>query len=175
MDPQTATETLTALITTHMHAESDSLKEHNITPFDKKVYTLLLQIPSGKITTYSILARILNSSPRAVGNACRRNPFAPAVPCHRVVATGGGLGGFKGEHMSKIKLSKTSITSASARINGPNDTQEDTSNSMMADKKTRKALLTLDEKRRLLRKEGVKFDFKGEKVLGTPFAGFTQE
>lgn len=38
----------------------------------------------------------MGSSARAVGNALRRNPFAPQVPCHRVVATGGALGGFKG-------------------------------------------------------------------------------
>ncbi|KAK1761092.1 hypothetical protein QBC47DRAFT_369068 [Echria macrotheca] len=84
------------------------------------------------------MAAHLRSSPRAVGNVLRRNPFAPTVPCHRVVATGGLLGGFKG----KI---------------GPRDGE---------------GCLTLREKRMLLREEGIKFDAKGGRVLGTPFAGF---
>ncbi|KAK0706943.1 6-O-methylguanine DNA methyltransferase [Lasiosphaeria miniovina] len=66
------------------------------TVFDKAVWRLLLQIPRGCVTTYGILAAQLGSSPRAVGNALRRNPYAPRVPCHRVIATGGKLGGFKG-------------------------------------------------------------------------------
>lgn len=67
------------------------------TPFEKRVWTLLLQIPRGSFSTYGLLAAHMKSSPRAVGNALRRNPFAPEVPCHRVVATGGALGGFKGK------------------------------------------------------------------------------
>jgi methylated-DNA-[protein]-cysteine S-methyltransferase len=66
------------------------------TSFQKKVLTLLCQVPRGKYTTYSAIAKHLSSSPRAVGNALRSNPFAPHVPCHRVLATGGGLGGFYG-------------------------------------------------------------------------------
>lgn len=65
--------------------------------FEKKVWTALCQVPAGSFTTYGLLAAHLKSSPRAVGNALRRNPFAPLVPCHRVVATGGALGGFKGK------------------------------------------------------------------------------
>ncbi|KAL7958973.1 RING-2 [Trichoderma compactum] len=66
------------------------------TPFEKRVWTALCQIPRGRVTTYGLLSAHLGTSPRAVGNALRRNPFAPGVPCHRVVATGGTLGGFKG-------------------------------------------------------------------------------
>ncbi|KAI0389154.1 6-O-methylguanine DNA methyltransferase [Xylariaceae sp. FL0594] len=66
------------------------------TPFEKRVWALLLQIPRGSVSTYALLAASLRSSPRAVGNALRKNPFAPLVPCHRVVASGGLLGGFKG-------------------------------------------------------------------------------
>ncbi|KAI1809215.1 6-O-methylguanine DNA methyltransferase [Poronia punctata] len=66
------------------------------TPFEKKVLALLCQIPPGSVSTYGLLASHLKSSPRAVGNALRRNPFAPLVPCHRVVAMGGALGGFRG-------------------------------------------------------------------------------
>lgn len=60
-----------------------------ITPFQTRVYALLSQIPSGKITTYAALSRALESSPRAVGGALRRNPFAPKVPCHRVIQADG--------------------------------------------------------------------------------------
>jgi len=49
------------------------------------------------VTTYGALARKLGSGPRAVGNALRANPYAPAVPCHRIVRTSLDLGGFCGE------------------------------------------------------------------------------
>jgi O-6-methylguanine DNA methyltransferase len=70
--------------------------DSNKTNFQKRVLSLLIQIPPGHYSTYSHLATYLNSSPRAVGNALRNNPFAPEVPCHRVLATGGGIGGFGG-------------------------------------------------------------------------------
>ncbi|GLC70007.1 hypothetical protein PLESTF_000912100 [Pleodorina starrii] len=53
-------------------------------------------IPAGKVSTYGAMASVLQSSPRAVGQALRRNPFAPVVPCHRVVAADLSLGGFSG-------------------------------------------------------------------------------
>ncbi|ESZ90112.1 methylated-DNA-[protein]-cysteine S-methyltransferase [Sclerotinia borealis F-4128] len=68
-----------------------------LTPFRKRVLTALCQVPPGHYTTYAFLSKHLHSSPRAVGNALRNNPYAPQVPCHRVLATGGGLGGFEGE------------------------------------------------------------------------------
>jgi methylated-DNA-[protein]-cysteine S-methyltransferase len=66
------------------------------TSFQKRVLTLLCQVPRGRYTTYAAISKHLSSSPRAVGNALRNNPFAPQVPCHRVLASGGGLGGFHG-------------------------------------------------------------------------------
>ena len=66
------------------------------TPFQKQVLVALCQVPRGCYTTYGAISKYLSSSPRAVGNALRNNPFAPQVPCHRVLATGGGLGGFQG-------------------------------------------------------------------------------
>lgn len=59
------------------------------------------QIPKGKVTSYSAIAKKLNSSPRAVGRALRVNPFAPMVPCHRVVKADGTIGGFGGEVAGK--------------------------------------------------------------------------
>ena len=66
------------------------------TPFRKRVLSALMQVPRGQYTTYGILARHLQSNARAVGSGLRSNPFAPQVPCHRVLASGGGIGGFKG-------------------------------------------------------------------------------
>ncbi|KAF2756419.1 DNA binding methylated-DNA--cysteine S-methyltransferase [Pseudovirgaria hyperparasitica] len=68
-----------------------------VTEFQTRVYDCLQQIPEGRIASYAAIARALNSSPRAVGGACRNNPFAPEVPCHRCIASTGFLGGFKGD------------------------------------------------------------------------------
>ncbi|RAO73409.1 uncharacterized protein BHQ10_009421 [Talaromyces amestolkiae] len=56
-----------------------------------------MSVPPGRWTTYSAISKHLNSGPRAIGNAMKNNPFAPAVPCHRVLATDRSLGGYKGE------------------------------------------------------------------------------
>ncbi|KAL2155469.1 hypothetical protein VTH82DRAFT_211 [Thermothelomyces myriococcoides] len=50
------------------------------TPFERAVWSLTYQIPRGSFSTYALLAARLGSSPRAVGNALRRNPFAPEIP-----------------------------------------------------------------------------------------------
>ena len=69
-----------------------------ITPFQRRVYLALLDVPSGTTITYGELAkRIGCRSAQAIGQALRRNPFAPDVPCHRVVAADGSLGGYNGE------------------------------------------------------------------------------
>ena len=69
-----------------------------ITPFQRRVYLELLTIPAGTTITYGELAkRIGCRSAQAIGQALKRNPFAPAVPCHRVVASGGKIGGYNGE------------------------------------------------------------------------------
>jgi methylated-DNA-[protein]-cysteine S-methyltransferase len=77
-----------------------------VTEFEQRVYDFLTKnVPSGKVTTYGAIAKALHSSPRAVGQALRKNPFAPQVPCHRVVASDGDLHGYqgrtKGESLSK--------------------------------------------------------------------------
>lgn len=65
-----------------------------VTSFERRVYDLCSQIPRGQVSTYGDMAKSLCSSPRAVGQALRRNPFAPEVPCHRVVAADRKIGGF---------------------------------------------------------------------------------
>ncbi|KAL9014927.1 MAG: hypothetical protein Q9173_000432 [Seirophora scorigena] len=69
----------------------------DLTPFRQSVLLALCQVPSGQFTSYAAMAQHLRSSARAVGNALRNNPFAPRVPCHRVVAADKSLGGFGGE------------------------------------------------------------------------------
>ncbi|MBR2367642.1 MAG: GNAT family N-acetyltransferase [Alistipes sp.] len=68
-----------------------------ITHFQRQVYLALLDTHPGETITYGELARRIGCrSAQAVGQALRRNPFAPDVPCHRVVAADGGLGGYNG-------------------------------------------------------------------------------
>lgn len=64
------------------------------TAFQRRVWQGIAAIPAGETLTYGELAAALRSGPRAVGNACGANPYPLVVPCHRVVASGGGLGGF---------------------------------------------------------------------------------
>lgn len=63
------------------------------TPFQRRVWQAMCDIPPGGVMTYGELARRVGGMPRAVGQACGDNPFPIVVPCHRVVAAN-GLGGF---------------------------------------------------------------------------------
>jgi methylated-DNA-[protein]-cysteine S-methyltransferase len=64
------------------------------TIFQRRVWEQIAAIPCGITRTYGEVAQSLSNAPRAVGQACGANPFPLVVPCHRVIATGGGLGGF---------------------------------------------------------------------------------
>ena len=64
------------------------------TAFQRRVWEQIATIPTHQTRTYGELAKALHNAPRAVGQACGANPFPLVVPCHRVIATGGGLGGF---------------------------------------------------------------------------------
>ena len=73
--------------------------------FNQKVWALTARIPAGRVTSYAHIARALGTNGyRAVGNALNRNPYAPAVPCHRVVGSGGALTGFAGGIPKKRQL-----------------------------------------------------------------------
>ena len=75
--------------------------------FADKVYSLLKQIPNGHVTTYKALARALNTKAyQAIGQALKRNPYAPAVPCHRVIKSNGDLGGYCGQTTGEKILRK---------------------------------------------------------------------
>ena len=73
--------------------------------FYEKVYEKLRKVPRGRVVTYKELARALNSKAyRAVGTAMRKNPYAPTVPCHRVVKNNGDIGNFSGKGGVKAKI-----------------------------------------------------------------------
>lgn len=81
------------------------METKNISPFAKSVYEATKQIPKGKVSTYKLIAKAIGKpgASQAVGSALAINPFAPTVPCHRVIASNGSIGGFLG---SKSELSK---------------------------------------------------------------------
>ena len=63
--------------------------------FNQKVWALTSRIPKGRVTTYGELAKALGGNAyRAIGNAMNRNPYAPGVPCHRVVGSNRSLTGY---------------------------------------------------------------------------------
>lgn len=69
-----------------------------VTEFQQRVFDAICEIPDGSVSTYKFVARRIGCrSSQAVGQALRRNPFAPRVPCHRVIATSLRIGGFGGE------------------------------------------------------------------------------
>jgi methylated-DNA-[protein]-cysteine S-methyltransferase len=73
--------------------------------FNQKVWAMTARIPQGKLTTYGEIAKALGSKgSRAVGNALNKNPYAPGVPCHRVVGANGNLTGFAGGLDKKREL-----------------------------------------------------------------------
>lgn len=85
-----------------------------IPAFHRRVYELALQIPRGETLTYGEIAKRLNEpgSARAVGQALGANPFAPVVPCHRVLAAGTKLGGFSARGGLTTKLRMLAIEGA---------------------------------------------------------------
>lgn len=69
-----------------------------VTDFQKRVYDAVSRIPRGSVSTYRLVAEGIGcGSPRAVGQALKVNPFAPKVPCHRVIASDLRIGGFQGK------------------------------------------------------------------------------
>ncbi|KAL2801285.1 6-O-methylguanine DNA methyltransferase [Aspergillus keveii] len=117
-----------------------------LTSFRKRTYMCLLAIPRGHWTTYAALAKHLGSSARAVGTAMRLNPFAPGVPCHRVLNVDGGLGGYMGTPPEKDRGRKG--VGRGSKLVG-----------------------NLERKRRLLESEGVIFDERG-KARGRVYVEF---
>ena len=82
------------------------MKSLSGTKFQLKVWKYLKKIPKGKVKTYKQVAIGINrpKSARAVTNACAKNPYAPKIPCHRVIRSDGALGGYSGRGGIKQKL-----------------------------------------------------------------------
>lgn len=79
-----------------------------LTSFETSVLKVVWKIPKGKVTTYGQVAKKIGNpkSARAVGNALNKNPFAPEIPCHRVIKGNGEVGGFASGSKRKIMLLK---------------------------------------------------------------------
>jgi methylated-DNA-[protein]-cysteine S-methyltransferase len=90
-----------------------------MTSFQSQCYEALKTIPAGNVISYGGLAEMIGrpNAHRAVGSAMNKNPFAPTVPCHRVVKSNGELGGFADEINIKIKrLQKEGVRVSNNKI-----------------------------------------------------------
>ncbi len=85
--------------------------------FDERVYSAICEVPRGKVITYKGIGRKLRTKAyRAIGQALKRNPDAPRVPCHRVVCSDGSLGGYCGKMKSRKKV--TLLRSEGVEVSG---------------------------------------------------------
>ncbi|CEK09551.1 methylated-DNA--[protein]-cysteine S-methyltransferase [Legionella hackeliae] len=110
LTPLIATELDTYFKNPH-HRFQLSLKPQG-TPYQQLVWNALLVIPVGRTVTYGELAATLQSSPRAIGQACRNNPIALFIPCHRVVGKTN-----QGGYMGRIDLCyKTNLLAHEATV-----------------------------------------------------------
>ena len=87
----------------------------NGTKFQVKVWGYLKKIPRGVVKTYSQVAKGIGKplAVRAVANAIGKNPYAPKIPCHRVIRSDGSLGGYSGKggiKTKKLLLKREGIT-----------------------------------------------------------------
>ena len=99
-----------------------------ITPFQRKVYMELLNVPAGTTITYGELARRIGChSAQAVGQALKRNPFAPEVPCHRVVAANGSIGGYFGKREGEMVERKRTLLAEEQKHAQKGNTNDKTS------------------------------------------------
>lgn len=92
-----------------------------VPPFHRRVYEAARRIAPGQVVTYGDMARGLGEpgAARAVGQALGHNPFAPLVPCHRILAARGASGGFSAEGGARTKLRLLEIEGAVLGPQGP--------------------------------------------------------
>ncbi len=81
-------------------------KDPGLTLFQKRVLKAVLKIPKGEVRSYAWVAERSGSpkASRAAAQALKRNPYAPHVPCHRVIASSGTIGGYSGGLRKKREL-----------------------------------------------------------------------
>lgn len=89
------------------------------TAFQKAVWAALRQIPYGAVRTYGDLAATLKTHARAVGLACGRNPLPILIPCHRILAASGALGGYSGGEGPETKAALLRLEGAPFREPDP--------------------------------------------------------
>lgn len=109
-----------------LQGECDPLRDvpldyGGVPPFHRRVYEAARAIAPGRVKTYGELARELGEpgASRAVGQALGHNPFAPIVPCHRILAAQGASGGFSAEGGAMTKLRLLEIERAVLSPQGP--------------------------------------------------------
>lgn len=97
------------------------IEDSMLEPFDRQVYVAARTIPPGRVITYAALAERIGgaASARSVGQSLGRNPFPIVVPCHRIVAARGELGGFSAPGGAATK--RCLLTIEDARLDGPGD------------------------------------------------------
>jgi methylated-DNA-[protein]-cysteine S-methyltransferase len=97
------------------------IDEEGLPAFHARVYAAARAIPPGQVTTYGEMARALGEpgAARAVGQALGHNPFAPVIPCHRILAAHGASGGFSADGGTRTKLRLLEIEKAVLGGQGP--------------------------------------------------------
>lgn len=108
---EVAIEAAKTVADTDMDVQLKRIADSKLTPFRKQTLSMLCQVPRGRYSTYQAMSDFITKSShktcaRAVGNAMRNNPFAPEVPCHRILAADGTLGGFAGSWGEDGKFAK---------------------------------------------------------------------
>lgn len=84
--------------------------DNHLTAFQRKVYLALLDIPRGKTISYKDLGKKIGCKcAQAVGQALKHNPYAPEVPCHRVISADGTIGGFHGKYDGEMIQKKIQL------------------------------------------------------------------
>ena len=101
---------------------ADVIDSRGLSPFRLRVYLELLNVPRGETITYGELARRIGcGSAQAVGQALKHNPFAPEIPCHRVIAADGSLCGFGGSRSPKaLKRKRMLLEAEKIELSRPN-------------------------------------------------------
>jgi len=85
-------------------SRSFPLATEHLPAYTRKVLEVTARVPVGYVTSYGAIAKAAGGSPRAVGNVMAKNPFAPVVPCHRVVSADCTLGGYGGGLKMKLEI-----------------------------------------------------------------------
>jgi methylated-DNA-[protein]-cysteine S-methyltransferase len=83
-------------------------------PFQQAVWLAMCRIPAGSTRSYGAIAAEVGAPARAVGGACGSNPIPIIIPCHRILATGGSLGGYSGQGGNETKRFLLALEGAEA-------------------------------------------------------------